>query len=147
MLVNKVTKWLCMVVAVLSAWGCTGGAPVQDTSSAAAQTEEASGWDRIYRDDEGDCVLNIRYLCDTIIAFEYTEGAGGGERQTWAGQAVNEYGWLACEFIAVGDSLVPADEFLYGREGIVSVRLSLPPNGFAMVMRDREEEQPVMKCE
>lgn len=146
MLVNKVTKWLCMVMAVLSTWGCTGGAPAPDTPSATKQTVDASGWDRTYRDDEGNRVLNVRFLCDTIIAFEYVAG-DGGVRQTWAGQAVNEYGWLACEFIAVGDSLVPADEFLYGREGIVSVRLSLPPNGFAMVMRDREEVQPVMKCE
>ena len=148
MLVNKVTKWLCMVVAVLSAWGCTGGAPVQDTPFAAAQKVDATGWDRTYRDDEGDCVLNIRYLCDTIIAFEYTAGAGGGERQTWAGQAVNEYGWLACEFLGVEDGLVPADEFLYGRDGIVSVLLSMDSNGLAQVKTDREDVlSPVLKCD
>lgn len=148
MLINKVTKGFGITMAVLLAWGCTGGAPVQDTPSAAAQTVDATGWDRTYRDDEGDCVLNVRYLCDTIIAFEYTAADGKGERRTWAGQAVNQYGWLACEFLEGGDNMIPADEFLYGTDGTASIRLSMPPDCLAQVRPERGEGwSPIMKCD
>ena len=148
MLIDRVTKGFGIAMAVLLAWGCTGGAPVQETASAAPQAVDATGWDRIYRDAEGICVLNIRYLCDTIIAFEYTAADGKGERRTWAGRAGNQYGWLACEFFEGGDNMIPADEYLYGTDGTASIRLSMPPDCLAQVRTDTGEGwSPIMKCD
>lgn len=92
--------------------------------------------------------MNVRYLCDTIIVFEYTAAGGGGERQTWDGQAVNKYGWLACEFVEEGDNMIPANEFLHDTDGTASIRLSMPPDCLAQVRTDRGEGwSPIMKCD
>lgn len=79
-------------------------------------------WDRQYWDSTNHYLLLVKWIGDTTIRFDYRVIDSPGNYRYVGGTAVNKYGWLACEFIESGDTLIPADEYLWGDSVSYGVR-------------------------
>ena len=77
------------------------------------KTDDYVEWDRQYWDNTNHYLLLVKWIGDTTIRFDYRVFDSPGNYRYVGGTAVNKYGWLACEFIESGDTLIPADEYLW----------------------------------
>ena len=95
-------------------------------------------WDRIYWDSTNHYLLLVKWIGDTVIWFDYRVMEDLGDYQYICDTAVDKYGWLACEFIESGDSLLPSHEYLWEDSVFFGIRIGLEDDRYAQVVSPSE---------
>lgn len=105
---------VALVVSVLSV-ACNNKAAkgTEEVFAKVEKPDDYEEWDRQYWDSTNHYLLLVKWIGDTTIRFDYRVFDSLGNYRYVGGTAVNKYGWLACEFIESGDTLIPADEYLW----------------------------------
>ena len=110
------TVFLLVALAVLVLLVACNNKAAKGTEEVFAEEEKTDDyveWDRQYWDYTNHYLLLVKWIGDTTIRFDYRVFDSPGNYRYVGGTAVNRYGWLACEFIESGDTLIPADEYLW----------------------------------
>ena len=97
--------------------------------------DDSVQWDRFYRDSTRHYLLLVKWISDTVIQFDYRVG-GPCDYRYICDTAVDKYGWIGCEFIESGDSLLPAHEYLYEGSPFLGIRISMENDNIAKVVSD-----------
>lgn len=95
-------------------------------------------WDSQYWDSTNHYLLLVKWICDTMIRFDYRVIDSLGNYRYVGDTAVNRYGWLACEFIGDADTLVPADEYLWDGSPALGIRIGMEDGRHAAVCSEDE---------
>ena len=105
---------VALAVSVLSV-ACNNKAAkgTEEVFAEAEKPDDYVKWDSQYWDSTNHYLLLVKWIGDTMIRFDYRVIDSLGNYRYVGDTAVNKYGWLACEFIESGDTLIPADEYLW----------------------------------
>ena len=104
----------------------------------APMSDDYVAWDRVYRDNTNHYLLLVKWIGDTVIWFDYRLMEDLVDYQYICDTAVDRYGWLACEFIESGDSLMPAHEYLWEDSVSLGIRIGLDDDRYAQVVSSSE---------
>lgn len=132
---------LMTVVAVtLLSVACNGNSSQQEEEwvAEAPMPDDYVAWDRIYRDSTNHYLLLVKWIGDTVIQFDYRVMEDLVDYQYICDTAVDKYGWLACEFIESGGSLLPAHEYLWEDSVSLGIRIGLQDDRYAQVVSSSE---------
>lgn len=126
-----------MAVSMLS--GACGLDSTKGEEEGVAEVERPADyveWDSQYWDSTNHYLLLVKWIGDTMIRFDYRVIDSLGNYRYVGDTAVNKYGWLACEFIESGDTLIPADEYLWEDSVSLGIRIGIQDDRYAVVLSD-----------
>ena len=115
MILNKNNLILALAAAFALSVACNNKAAkgTEEVFAEAEKPDDYVKWDSQYWDSTNHYLLLVKWIGDTMIRFDYRVIDSLGNYRYVCDTAVNKYGWLACEFIESGDTLIPADEYLW----------------------------------